>query len=205
MPTVDWEQVSHYSFLDEFHLLQDTRNDVRDKPWTRPAIRETMRQARRLDRAREELTRCNIEAHRLHTSICDEDAHFTRILNHLKSEGSQIYGAVAEYCERRRNINARHLKRLQQLYALKGFTGTPSPGARKGDAAIGGVLLAQTDKAAESAARVGRIATRVETGGSRAEGEVSVETRISDDEGDEDDEGEAEVDALVDFVCNLAM
>ncbi|KZT01717.1 uncharacterized protein LAESUDRAFT_663337 [Laetiporus sulphureus 93-53] len=30
--TLDWSKTSHYSFLDEFTLLQDTQNNVHDRP-----------------------------------------------------------------------------------------------------------------------------------------------------------------------------
>ena len=43
-PTLDWTRVSHYGFLNEFNLLRDTRQDIRDKPWTDLAVRETMKQ-----------------------------------------------------------------------------------------------------------------------------------------------------------------
>ncbi|PCH37074.1 hypothetical protein WOLCODRAFT_83656, partial [Wolfiporia cocos MD-104 SS10] len=136
-PTVDWERVSHYNFLEEAHLLRDTHNSVIDKPWTRPAIRKTMKQARWIECTQEEIKCCNIEARCLHTSICDEEAHFSGVLARLKSEQSRVYGAVAEYCERHRNINARHLDQLGKLYKLKGFTGVHYPGTHNHAAAVG--------------------------------------------------------------------
>ncbi|KAI0323240.1 hypothetical protein GY45DRAFT_1213278, partial [Cubamyces sp. BRFM 1775] len=48
---LDWSKVSHYAFLEEFTLLQDTQNQLHDKPWSKPAVRETMRIARRIARA----------------------------------------------------------------------------------------------------------------------------------------------------------
>ena len=57
-PTIDWARVSHYTFIEEFSLLRDTRNDLHAKDWSRPEVRETMRLARRLDRAGEEVCEC---------------------------------------------------------------------------------------------------------------------------------------------------
>src|SRR6202451_4895907 len=65
-PTVDWAKVSHYGFLDEFNLLRDTRDDVREKPWARPAHRETVKQYLRIQCAHEEILRCNVEIRHLH-------------------------------------------------------------------------------------------------------------------------------------------
>lgn len=195
-PTVDWERVSHYNFLEDFHLLRDTRNSVMDKPWTRPAIRETMKQARRIERAQEEIERCNVEARRLHTSIRDEEAHFLDVLARLKAEQSRVYGAVAEYCERRRNINARHLDQLEKLYKLKGFTGIPYPGTHNHAAAVG-VRVFPADVINRGDDRPATECTSILTGGI---------LDAEDAEADAiNDEGEVEMGALVDFVSNLAM
>jgi hypothetical protein len=94
---VDWSKISHYSFLDEFELLRDSRQDVRDKPWAKPAIRECMKKALRIKRAQEELKNCNMEIHCLHTSIVDEDQFFELTLQNLHSQQDPIYGAVKEY------------------------------------------------------------------------------------------------------------
>ncbi|KZT12096.1 uncharacterized protein LAESUDRAFT_641586 [Laetiporus sulphureus 93-53] len=134
-PTLDWSKVSHYSFLDEFALLQDTQNDIRQKPWATPIARECMKKARRLDRAHEEVMRVGIEARRLQTSIVDEEILFSRALTSLDEQMSPLYGAVQEFCERRRHINARHLAHLQQLSELEGFVTDLSPGQRKGSTA----------------------------------------------------------------------
>jgi hypothetical protein len=44
-PTLNWAKASHYSFLEDFELLRDTRQDIRSKPWAQPVIRATMKQA----------------------------------------------------------------------------------------------------------------------------------------------------------------
>ncbi|KAH9920365.1 uncharacterized protein B0H18DRAFT_881127 [Fomitopsis serialis] len=129
---LDWLKVSHYNFLDEFELLKDTRNDVRKRPWVRPDAREMMRQLRRLDRANEEIDRCNVQARRLYTAIADEHDQFLRVIGDLKAAEDPLHGIAVEYCERRLNVNVRHIERLHQLASLKGFTGNLSRGRRKG-------------------------------------------------------------------------
>ncbi|KDQ58312.1 hypothetical protein JAAARDRAFT_86162, partial [Jaapia argillacea MUCL 33604] len=66
-PHLDWSQVSHYQFLDEFNLLRDTELNVRQRRWAEPAVRAMMKQSLQIKRAHEELLRCNIEIRRLHT------------------------------------------------------------------------------------------------------------------------------------------
>lgn len=129
-PTLDWTKVSHYAFLEEFALLGATSEDIRSKRWAEPAVRELMKQALRVERAHEEIKRCNIEIRRLHTAIADEENTFSRVLNGLTD--SPIFGAISEFCTRRRRINAHILARLQDIYVLKGFTGDTNVGVRKG-------------------------------------------------------------------------
>ena len=133
-PTLDWSQISHFSFLEEFVLLNDTRNDLRDRQWAQPLVRETMRTARRIKRATEELDNVHREAQRMHTSICDEDAHFARVLADLKSREDILFEAVNEFCARRRANNAHILSHLRRLYALPEYAGETTPGKYCGPA-----------------------------------------------------------------------
>jgi hypothetical protein len=130
--TLDWSKVSHYAFLEEFNILHDTRNDIREKKWANLAIREMLKQHQKLKRAEEEIHHCNIEVWRLHTSIIDEEQKFTAILLELQDAGGQMYSAVHDYVARRFQVNTQLLKCINQIYLLKGFTGITSPGIRKG-------------------------------------------------------------------------
>ncbi|KAG2032281.1 hypothetical protein BDR03DRAFT_1015402 [Suillus americanus] len=96
-PMLDWLKVSHYTFLEEFTLLQKTRQDIRSKRWTEPAVWEVIKQSLRIEWAHEEVTRCNIEIHRLHTAIVDEQISFATVLKQLKQAHDPLYGAVDEY------------------------------------------------------------------------------------------------------------
>lgn len=129
---LDWTTVSHYSFLEEFNLLRDTRNDIRDKPWTRPGVREAMKLRRHIARAQEEIVRCNVELRRLHTGIRDEHRHFGKMLLELRRNDSPLYGAVEDFATRRRAINASILCHTYDTYALPGFSGNTTPGRRLG-------------------------------------------------------------------------
>ncbi|KAI5984616.1 hypothetical protein EDD15DRAFT_2390391 [Pisolithus albus] len=131
-PTVDWSRVSHYAFLEEFTLLAEGTEDVRKNRWTEPAVRELMKQTLRVQRAHEEVIRCNIEIRRLHTAIVDEHRLFDSVLKKLETESSPIIGAMAEHCQHRRRINAHILACLQRIYVMNGFSGNATPGVRDG-------------------------------------------------------------------------
>lgn len=131
-PSLDWSRVSHFTFLEEFNLLRDTRQDIMKERWADLAVRETMKQDQKLKRAREEIIRCNVETRRLHTAILDENLHFNQVLAQLAETGTPLHGAVDAYTSYRRRVNDRLLIKISQIYALNGFTGTPLPGIRKG-------------------------------------------------------------------------
>ncbi|KAG1837662.1 hypothetical protein F4604DRAFT_1885677 [Suillus subluteus] len=102
------------------------------RPWAKPAICETMRQYLRIQHAKEEIIRCNVEAHRLHTAILDEEAMFSHILKSLEDDGELIFFIVKDYCTCRRLVNTQLLGRISQLYLMEGFTGDTLPGTRIG-------------------------------------------------------------------------
>lgn len=143
LPPLDWTRVSQYGFLEEFSLLQGTRNDIRDKPWATPVVRETIKLRRRLARAKEEIERLNVEVRRLHTAIRDESRLFKATLDKLKNAKSILYGPVQEFTTYRRRVNAALLERIRQIYALPGFTGINKPGTRIG--AESSILEADND------------------------------------------------------------
>ncbi|KAI9057445.1 hypothetical protein FKP32DRAFT_1615289 [Trametes sanguinea] len=126
-PSLDWTKVTHYTFLDDFELLKDTRNDIRAKPWAQPLVRETMKKSRRILRAREEITCCNVEVRRLHTSILDENAALDRALQEARASGDIIAGPLMLFATRRKRVNTRLLAIISQIYDLEGFTGTREP------------------------------------------------------------------------------
>jgi hypothetical protein len=110
-PTIDWNTVSHYKFLEEFPLLRNTSQDLTGKRWALPAVRETMKQWRRICRAHEEIIRCNIEVRRLHTSIVDEEISFQKILSQSMTLGP-IHGALKDSITRRSCVNTQLLRKI---------------------------------------------------------------------------------------------
>ncbi|KAL7280958.1 hypothetical protein ACG7TL_005907 [Trametes sanguinea] len=95
--TLDWSKASHYAFLEEFELLRDTTNDIRQKKWAQPVVRETMRLAQRVERAHDEINNVNREISRLHASIRDEESLFTAVLEDLEKRDTSLHGAVQDY------------------------------------------------------------------------------------------------------------
>ena len=68
-PVLDFQTVVEYSFLSDFELLHHTHNDITQRPWTHPVIRNGMISWMKMERAKEEIKRLNVEARRLKTYI----------------------------------------------------------------------------------------------------------------------------------------
>ncbi|KAG6895281.1 hypothetical protein C0992_002165 [Termitomyces sp. T32_za158] len=187
-PTLDWSKVSHYTFLEDFAIIRDTNRDISDRPWAKVVIRELIKKDQKLQRAHEEIVRCNVEVRRLHTSIVDEGRHFTKRLQEIKEAGLPIYGAVDEFVTRRRRVNAQLLTRILQIYSLPGFTGIPRPGVKKDTMQVDG--QSQTDEVLES--------------GSNSSSQRRFDDVVPEVEEDDDEEVEA-INGIVNFLGDLSI
>lgn len=146
-------------------------------PWTKPAVRETIKKYLRVCRAHEELDRCNIEICRVFTSIRDEGRKFDGVIRRLKDQKSSILGPVIDFCTRRRRVNSLLSGHIQQIFNLDGYTGSRSAGRKQGSCMEGG----------------------------RDTGDTAYENHdFGGEDGEEIDDGEMNlVDGLLDFVTKL--
>lgn len=134
-PTLTWAQVSQYSFLEQFTLLRETREDVLAKKWTKPQYRLTMHQNRRIRHAKEEIQRLNVEIRRLHTSMVDEEIDVTNAVQEVRVREPLLTAALEEWWAHRQMVNGHLMAGLRRIYALDGFTGNSTPGVRIGRSA----------------------------------------------------------------------
>lgn len=112
-----------YAFLSDFDLLRDARQDIRRKPWATPAARLAIDQAFKLERAEEEITRLNIEVPRLATYLRDEDTYLRAKEAELALSNPSLAHQVSIHRMERGRFNAHHLKVLEKIHHLTGYTG----------------------------------------------------------------------------------
>ncbi|KAL6307956.1 hypothetical protein BKA93DRAFT_815632 [Sparassis latifolia] len=149
----------------------------------RPIVREAMKQAQRIARAREELDCLNVEVRRFHTAIHDENCTFEVVLLQLEYTGNPLYGAVDNFCLRRHHINVHLLAHIRQIYSLEGFTGTTPSTATE----------ASNKPSLEDAS----LAHELE--------EVTLDDREGLDDLGEDNELAGDIGGIVDYVANLPL
>ncbi|KAJ7615411.1 hypothetical protein FB45DRAFT_841871 [Roridomyces roridus] len=123
--SVDIEKVLEYAFLADFDLLRHSHHDVGRQYWARPAYRAVMNRWFRLERAREEITRLDIEIPRFVTWMRDEgvflhkrEAALRRTEGKTEEEVERDYELalhVEEYRLRRGRFDQSHMMRLQTL------------------------------------------------------------------------------------------
>lgn len=126
-----WDEVVEYSFLADFELLRDTRDDVSKKLWSKPAARQAMDQYFKIERAREEIERLNIEIRRLATYMVDEHAFLIKKEMEVQEENPQLAHQIKLHRLEKGRFNKLHVQRFQVLSKLQGFTGTLEPGVGK--------------------------------------------------------------------------
>lgn len=113
-----------YAFLADFDLLRDTRQDIRQKEWEKPVNRALRDEYFKIQRAKEEIERLNIEIKRLVTHIQDEDNYLRGMEEHLFSTDPVLAFQVGNYRLERTRFDLLHLRRLSKLANLPGFTGS---------------------------------------------------------------------------------
>ena len=127
-----WTKLMETTTLAEFDLLRDSRQDIRQQPWTQPARREAMNLYFGIKRAREEVERLNIKIRRLVTFMIDDHHDFHHAVAANIIVNPTLAHELSWQWEFRNQVHSQISFRLQQTSRLKGFSGTLIPGNREG-------------------------------------------------------------------------
>ena len=127
-----WAKLMETMTLAEFDLLRDSRQDIRQQPWTQPSRREAMNFYFSIQRAKEEILRLNIEICHLVTFMIDDHHDLYHAIAANMIIDPALAHELSSQWEYRQQIHSQIAYRLRQTSQLKGFTGTLLPGAREG-------------------------------------------------------------------------
>lgn len=128
-PQLTWPRIVEMANLGEFDLLRDTREDIRNLPWTRPANREAANLYQNIKRAKEERQRLNIEISRLLTRMRDDHVDYQLSIRHSKGP---LAAELSQRWKYRQHIDEVLVDRLVSTSQLSGFTGSLRVGHRIG-------------------------------------------------------------------------
>ncbi|TDL14847.1 hypothetical protein BD410DRAFT_701546, partial [Rickenella mellea] len=117
-PTLSFKEVVSYTFLAEFDLLRDARQDVRERPWSKPVYREAMERWYKLQCARDEIDRLNIEVQRLATHLRDEELDYESAIRTLSTADHGLATELRLLWDLCKSVNHIHRRRLFQIAAL---------------------------------------------------------------------------------------
>ncbi|KAG1843421.1 hypothetical protein C8R48DRAFT_540996, partial [Suillus tomentosus] len=98
--------------------------------WAKPAHREATTKYFKLSRAHEEVTRLNVEIHRLRTAIHTEEIQTTAVIQDLLISDPRLARELQHRWRSRAAINAVHSYRLDHIESLHGFSGVRGVGVR---------------------------------------------------------------------------
>lgn len=111
------------SFLSEFDLLRDARQDIRARPWTNPAMRTIIEKYYRHVRAKEEIARLNVEIRRLNTWMRDDEAGMKKTLEELKTTKSPLTYELSKRLRSKQLANIKISKHLKMVESMNAFSG----------------------------------------------------------------------------------
>ncbi|KAI5994436.1 hypothetical protein EDD15DRAFT_2387767 [Pisolithus albus] len=114
-PHISWKDIAQYSFLGEFDLLQHAQDDVRERIWAKPAVREATTKFFKLCRAKEEIMRLNVEMRRLRTAIHDEEREASQTIANFRHSDPLLAREFERLHQPRAAVNAIHIHRLDCL------------------------------------------------------------------------------------------
>lgn len=125
---IDAKEVLEYVYIGQFDILRCSRRQITAKPWSRPAEREALISFFRLQRAREEIVRLEVEMRRLTTYMRDFKLHAERISSTLEEDNRLLAHQFKKRFRLRASVDDAHFTRLVQLKFDYGLSGTLTPG-----------------------------------------------------------------------------
>jgi hypothetical protein len=126
-PRLEYSEVVEYCNFSEFEILKHSDHNLLSKDWTILANRQAANKYFKLERAKEEVRRCNVEVARLQAWVDMDDAEMSRaVAAHEHDPAFVAHLKVVQVW--RRQANDRIRVRLQQIYRLPGYSG-PRPSA----------------------------------------------------------------------------
>ncbi|EIW83300.1 hypothetical protein CONPUDRAFT_42015, partial [Coniophora puteana RWD-64-598 SS2] len=125
---LNWDEVIQYTFLSDFDLLREARQDIRTRPWATPAGRIAMDEYFKMCRAREEIVRLNVEIRRVATYLHDEMNYLRACEDHYRPTNVVLAHQISLHRQERERFSALHRRRLAEIAALPKFGGNVTPG-----------------------------------------------------------------------------
>lgn len=129
---LNWSSIVDMATLADFDLLRETRQDIREKPWTGPHHRRATNIHFNIKRAREEIRRLDVEIPRLFTSMLDEHHSSHAAIRRLLTVNRPLAQELSRRWQYQDRISGRIVQHLVEASKLPGFSGKLEAGQRVG-------------------------------------------------------------------------
>ncbi|KAJ7216257.1 hypothetical protein C8J57DRAFT_1440557 [Mycena rebaudengoi] len=177
-PELSWQQVVDYSFLSDFDLLRDPAMSTAVREWGTPAARELLDSYFRIERAKEEIVRLDVEIRCLVMHIRDKRVFLLKKEAEIQETNPVLAFFIGRYRQEHGRFDASHLKRFARFATKIGprFMAdlTPEPCD----------VEAEAEREAQDARETEKVRLQLES-------ETSVDSDVEDDEGEEAEEQRA--------------
>lgn len=114
-PKIDFQDLMNTTFIADFDLLRDSRTDIRQKPWADPVKRVIHDQWFKLQHAKEEIKRLNVEIVRLRTWIHDENQLFKSTTDRIATSDPALSQEITARGARQFSVNSWIMKSLDRV------------------------------------------------------------------------------------------
>jgi hypothetical protein len=126
-PLLAYSEVVEYCNFSEFEILKHSDHEILSKKWATLTNRQAAKKWFKLQRAKEEVRRCNVEVARLQAWVDAEDAEMCRAVAAHKESDAAFAAHLEAIQMQRRSVNDQIRMRLQQIYSLPDYDGPRPP------------------------------------------------------------------------------
>jgi hypothetical protein len=125
-------EVTKMTSIADFHLLGETRDDIRNARWTRHDAREATQLYFRVKRACEEVERLNVEMKHQITYMIEEHTLYSQVCARIRKQNTYLVAYLDKERKHRDEIFAHVTTHLLKTSRLQGFMGSLAAGKRTG-------------------------------------------------------------------------
>jgi len=124
-PHLVYSAVVDYCTFSKFEILKHSDHDVLSKEWATLANRQAANKYFKIERAEEEIHRCNVEVARVQAWVDEEDVVMSRAVAEHEVSDPAFAAHLKVLQIQRRHVNDHLRTRLEQIYKLPGYSGPP--------------------------------------------------------------------------------
>lgn len=118
---LDEEDVLNYTYIGQFDILRDTRNQIMEKPWAKPTNRIARDAWFKSKRAAEEIIRVEVEVARLRSWMDKEEAIYVKVIEEQLPISQPLAYELKTRLALVRQAHSRIRRDLERIPSITGY------------------------------------------------------------------------------------